>query len=95
MRNINSENKENDMGRHEIETITTNAVGGTGHGTPLRLGKKQIETFLAAHSRCGCAGDTIRQYRTTILAFRDFLPESWTVSRNSLAQWQAALLEQG
>ena len=83
------------MGRHETETINTKADGGMRSRTPFHLGKKQIETFLAAHSRSGCAGDTIRQYRATILAFRDFLPESKTVARNSLAQWQAALLEQG
>lgn len=95
MRNINSEIKEDAMGGHEAEEKHSKAVGGMNRGKPFRLNEKQIEKFLAAHSKSGCTEDTIRQYRAAILHFRDFLPKSGAVARNSLAQWQTALLEQG
>ncbi len=74
---------------------TERRTGGTDRRPSFRLSQKQIQKFLAAHAESGCAKETIRRYRAALLSFHAFLPESGMVSRNSLAQWQTVLLEQG
>lgn len=68
---------------------------GCGRRASFCLTEKQIQRFLDAHAESGCAGDTIRQYRSAILQFYEFLPEGKQVSRDTLSQWNTLLLEQG
>lgn len=70
-------------------------LAGGGRRASFCLTEKHIRRFLDAHEESGCAGDTIRQYRSAILQFYEFLPEGKQVSRDTLSQWNGFLLEQG
>ena len=67
---------------------------GTSEGS-VSISPRQISRYLESMQARGCVKGSIEKYARDLDALYQFLPDSKRITRATLADWRAALLERG
>ena len=62
---------------------------------PILCTEENIASFLQYEQDCGASSDCLRQRKTHILAFYQWLPEEKNITYEILRQWRQSLLDRG
>lgn len=76
-----------------FETTRPKTVTITSSDSPVT--QLQIENYLESMRARNCAEVSVKKYEHDLDAFYQFLPEDKRITRTSLEEWRAALLEKG